>query len=108
MVKSITCYMLDKGGQLTLNKITEEKKWVYGFQILRNLKSNVTQQYVSRATSALRLLKLSFQHLDNKIFDALLNLRLRVHLEHRIQAWSPHYVKNMKHIEKIQRRANLY
>ena len=78
MVKSITCYvMLNEGGQLTLNKITEEKKWVYGFQILRNLKSNVTQQYVSRATSALKLLKLSFQHLDNKIFDAL---RLRLYV----------------------------
>ena len=35
MVKSITCYMLDEGGQLTLNKITEETEmgvWISNSQ----------------------------------------------------------------------------
>ena len=30
---------------------------------------------------------------------------VRVQLEHCIQAWSPHYVKDIKHLERIQRPA---
>ena len=30
---------------------------------------------------------------------------VRVHLEHCIQAWSPHYVKDINHLERIQIRA---
>ena len=97
-------YMLDDRGHLTLDKITEKKD--LGVWTSNSLKSEKQcHAAVSKATSALKLLKLSFQHLDRKFLLMLYRTYVRVHLEHCIQHWSPHYVKDIKHLEKIQRRA---
>ena len=44
----------------------------------------------NKATSALRILYKTY---------------VRVYLEYCIQAWSTYYIKDIKHLEKIQRRA---
>ena len=52
---------------------------------------------VNKATSALRILKLSFQHLDKKNFVLLYKTYVRVQLDYCIQAW--YYIKDIKHLE---------
>ena len=95
-------YMLDESGHLTLDKITEEKDLCVW--ISNSLKSEKQcHAAVSKGTLAVKLLKLSFQNLDKKCFLMLYKTHVRVHLEDCIQAWSPNYVKDIKHLERNQR-----
>lgn len=59
----------------------------------------------NKANSVLRLLKLSFQHLNKKSFTLLYKTYVRPHLEYCIQTWSPYLVKDIQHLERVQRRA---
>lgn len=97
-------YMLNAEERSTLTKITEERD--LGVWTTDTMKvEKQCHAAANQATSALRLLKLSFQHLDKTTFLLLYKTYVRVHLEYCVQAWSPHYSKDIKHLERIQRRA---
>ena len=47
----------------------------------------------------------NFRRLDKKDFLTIYKAYIRPHLEYCIQAWSPHLVKDIEVLEKVQRAA---
>jgi len=77
-----------------------------GVIINQNLKSDSQVNQV--AVKAHRILGMIYRTIENKTKDIILPLYLslvRPHLEYCVQAWSPHYYKDINKIEKVQKRA---
>jgi len=58
-----------------------------------------------KAMSVLRLIKRTFSKIDVQDFNILYKCYVRPHLEYCIQAWSPHLLKDIRCLEKVQERA---
>ena len=58
-----------------------------------------------KATRALRLLKMAFNHLTVDNFKPLYSTYVRPHLDYCLQAVGPHMVQDMQLLERTQRRA---
>ena len=77
-----------------------------GVYITNTLKPSLNSaKSASRAMSALRVLRLTFGRLTVGNFKILFSVYVRPHLEHCIQATSPYLVKDIRTLEKVQRRA---
>jgi len=77
-----------------------------GVIINESLKSDSQVNQV--AVKAHRILGMIYRTIENKTKDIILPLYLalvRPHLEYCVQAWSPHYFKDINKIEKVQKRA---
>jgi len=77
-----------------------------GVIVDRNLK--VSKQCVKAAATASSVLGMISRTITNRSKDILVNLYkslVRPHLEYCIQAWRPHYQKDIDLLEKVQRRA---
>ena len=59
----------------------------------------------TKAMTSLRIIKRTFKHIDKESFPILYKAYIRPHVEYCVQAWNPYLVKDIKAIEKIQRRA---
>ena len=55
--------------------------------------------------TVLRMIKRNFPKIDKDDFTVLYKTYIRPHMEYCIQAWSPHLVKDIETLEKVQRRA---
>ena len=55
--------------------------------------------------SSLRVIKRTFNHIDAESFAILYKAYIRPHLEYCVQAWCPYLKKDIKTLEKVQRRA---
>ena len=60
---------------------------------------------VGKANRVLGLIRIGFDCLDKEMFMNLYPVLIRPHLEYCVQVWSPHWVKDIKLVEGVQRRA---
>ena len=77
-----------------------------GVHITNTLKPTFhCQKAANKATSALRLLRLSFDRIDCHNFKTLYTVYVRPHLDYCSQAVGPYMVQDFDLLEKVQRRA---
>ena len=89
---------------IKLQVVTDEKD--LGIIIQNNLKCDKQcAKAVNTATRVLGMIKRTFVHLDKVVFIALYKSLVRPHLEYCVQAWCPHYCKDIDLLERVQRRA---
>jgi hypothetical protein len=94
----------ENGDRIDLETTVEEKD--VGVWITSDLKPSFQcAKAAKKAMSALGLVKRSFKHIDKSSFLRLYNCYVRPHLEYCVQAWAPYYKKDIKELEKVQRRA---
>lgn len=90
--------------QYPLNEVQEEKD--LGILVSNDLKpSKQCALAAKKAMSMLGLVRRTFQKIDVCDFRILYNCYVRPHLEYCIQVWSPHLVKDIQCLEKVQARA---
>lgn len=89
---------------IKLQVVTEERD--LGIIMQSNLKCDKQcAKAVKTATRVLGMIKRTFVHLDKVVFLALYKSLVRPHLEYCVQAWCPHYCKDIDLLERVQRRA---
>ena len=98
------CMNTGTNNATVLQKMVEEKD--LGVTLTNSLKPTVHCEKAARkAMSALRLLRTSFSRFTQDNFKILFTTYVRPHLEYCLQAVGPFMRKNMKALERIQRRA---
>ena len=87
-----------------LENVNEEKD--LGVIIDNRLKFHThTSAAIKKANSILGLIKRSFVTLDEDILPLLFTSMVRPHLEHGNIIWGPHFVGDIKAVERVQKRA---
>ena len=87
-----------------LSETTEEKD--LGVLVDNELKfSQRIKTIAARATRMIGLIKVSFECLNKDMFLNLFKTLVRPLLEYCVQAWSPHYIRDITLLENVQRRA---
>ena len=61
--------------------------------------------FAARTKSCRRLVRRTFRNLDIADFRLIYKTYIRPHLDFCIQAWSPHFVKDIEVLEKVQKAA---
>ena len=88
----------------SLEQVKEEKD--LGIVIDKELKFHKqVAAAIKKANSVLGLIKKSFALLDTTTLPLLFKSLVRPHLEYGNVIWGPHYIEDMKMIERVQRRA---
>ena len=89
---------------ITLEEVTEEMD--LGVVVQNDLKcSKQCLRAVSTANKVLGMIKRSFSIRDKDVILQLYKSLVRPHLEYSIQAWRPHFQKDIDLLEGVQRRA---
>ena len=100
-----TNYVMKDGGSLR-NLDTTEKEKDLGIYVVKDLKSQEQcTQAARKAQAVLGMVKRHLTQLDKEDFMAIYKAYIRPHLEYCVQAWSPHFIKDIDCLEQIQRRA---
>ena len=98
-------YMKLKDGSIHELEATNNEKDL-GVYIDSSLKPSFNcSKAANKAMSALKLLRLTFCRLTKTNFKFLYNMYIRPHLEHCVQAMGPYLQKDIKALERVQRRA---
>jgi len=58
-----------------------------------------------KAMKILDIIRRQFKNMDKETFLILYKSLVRLHIEYAIQAWSPHFIKDIDCLEKVQPRA---
>ena len=100
-----TEYTLQEKDQvIKLQQIEEEKDLsVYVTNDLKVAKQ--CQEAAKKAMNVLRTIKRHFSQINEPTFLILYKSYVRPHLEYCVQAWSPHFKKDIECLEQVQRRA---
>ena len=89
---------------LPLKETMEERD--LGVIVSNTLKPTVhCQKAASKAMTALKLLKIAFNYIDQRNFKTLYSAFVRPHLDYCVQAVGPYMVQDYSALEKVQRRA---
>jgi hypothetical protein len=103
--KQATKYFMNDGtGPRQLEAVSEERD--LGVYITVDLKPST--QCIKAAAKARRIVgmvKRNFKRLDKKDFILIYKTYIRPHLEYCVQAWSPHLIKDIEVLERVQRAA---
>ena len=87
-----------------LEETTEEKD--LGVYVTPDWKpATQVAKAAAKANSALGRIKHTFTYMNKKMFLGLYPSLVRSHMEYAVQAWSPHYQKDIDILEKVQQRA---
>ena len=87
-----------------MEPVTEEKD----LDIFTTLALRASRQCVKSAATAKRiraLVKRNYHKLDVEDFHVIYGLYIRRHLEHCIQAWSLHLIKDIETLDRVQQTA---
>ena len=88
----------------TLSSTSNER--VLGIIVTSDLKPSAqAARAAAAANSMLGRIKRTFTCLDDETMPALYKALVRPHMEYAIQTWSPYLKKDIKMLEKVQRRA---
>ena len=91
-------------GENNIAAVDEEKD--LGITISSDLKwAKHIADVVSKANRMVGLVKHTFTFMDKDMFLTLYKTLIRPLLEYNPQIWSPHYLKDISALEKVQRRA---
>ena len=97
-------YMRTPDGQVTLDEINEEKD--LGVWLDRSMMSSLQcNKAAGKAMSALAAIRKTFTFFDRESFKIVYKVYIRPHMEYCVQAWNPYLVKDIKCLEKVQKRA---
>ena len=69
--------------------------------------SSQCTEAAKKAMKILGIIRRQFKNMDKETFLILYKGFVRPHMEYAIQAWSPHFIKDINCLEKVQRRACL-
>ena len=77
-----------------------------GVHVTPDWKSEVhVAKVAAKANSMVGRINRSFEYMDVGMFKAIYPSMIRSHMEHAVQAWSPHLQKDRNLLESVQRRA---
>ena len=98
-------YFMDGGNGLQrLESIDKEKD--LGVYVSNNMKvGNQCTEAANKANRALGLVNRTFKYHNPRSFTNLYKSYVRPHLEFAVQTWSPYLKKDIRILEKVQRRA---
>ena len=91
-------------GGTNLSVTSEEKDLGVLIDDKLNFRSHI-KGIVGKANRVLGLIKIGFECLDKDMFLNLYPVLVRPHLEYCVQVWSPHFQRDIKLVEGVQRRA---
>ena len=95
------CYTLN--GE-TITAVDEEKD--LGVHLSSDCKPSLQcTKAAGKAMQSLRIIKRTFNYIDKEGFAILYRAYIRPHLEYCVQAWCPYLQKDIKCLERVQRRA---
>ena len=60
---------------------------------------------INKANRVMGIAKITFDYMDNEVFQQIFKGLVRPHLEYASSVWSPHLIKQKDAIEAVQRRA---
>ena len=96
--------LLEKDQSIKLAEVEEEKD--LGIFITNDLKvAKQCKEAARKAMNVLRTVKRYFPKIDEPTLLILYKAYVRPHLEYCVQAWSPHFKKDIECLEQVQRRA---
>ena len=97
-------FMTGGNGAQRLDSIEKEKD--LGVFVSNNMKvGNQCVEAANKANRALGLVNRTFKYHNPRSFTNLYKSYVRPHLEFAVQAWSPYLKKDIRILEKVQRRA---
>ena len=101
-------YMFDDDDEkVYLQKVDSEKD--LGVNIDANLTFELQcQEAISKANKMLGIVRRSFMNMDIPMWRNLYTSLVRSKLEYAIEVWSPYLKRNIKALEKVQRRATKF
>ncbi|XP_063435530.1 uncharacterized protein LOC134716460 [Mytilus trossulus] len=88
-----------------VNPVTEEKDLGITFEPNLKFDKHITK-CMNKAKRVLALIRISFDYLEKDMFIILNTSIIRPLLENFTPVWSPYLKKDIRRIEKIQRRAS--
>ena len=89
----------------TVLEETKETKYL-GIFLQNDLRWNRQTQFATgKATRVLNFVRRNFYHVSPVVKERLYHTLVRPHLDHATAAWDPHTSKNIKSIERVQKRA---
>jgi len=85
---------------------TVDKEKDLGIYVTNNMKVAMQcEAAAQKAMNVLRTIKRHFFRIDEPNFLILYKSYVRPHLEYCVQAWSPHFRKDIDCLEQVQKRA---
>jgi len=85
---------------------TVDKEKDLGIYVTNNMKVAMQcEAATQKAMNVLRTIKRHFFRIDEPTFLILYKSYVRPHLEYCVQAWSPHFRKDIDCLEQVQNRA---
>jgi len=94
----------DTGIKAKIEEVDIEKD--LGIYIKNDLKvSTQCVKAAGKARSVMAMIRRNFRRLDKEDFLLIYKTYIRPHVEYCIQAWSPHLIKDIQCLEKVQRSA---
>ncbi|CAL4109488.1 unnamed protein product, partial [Meganyctiphanes norvegica] len=86
----------------TILKVTDEEKDL-GIFVTPDWKSSThVSKVAAKANSRVGWIRRTFTYMDIPMFKGLYPSLVRSHMEHAVQAWSPHLKKDINLLEKVQ------
>ena len=89
----------------TVLEETDETKYL-GIFLQKDLRWNRQTEFATgKATKVLNFVRRNFYHVKPAVKEKLYHTLIRPHLDYATAAWDPHTSKNIKSIERVQKRA---